>query len=594
MGQMSAEIGGAGTERLALTSRPPSIVGRRRERDLARALATEHRSVTRFLYFWGPPGIGKSALLRQLASELARCASPVVVVDDADDLDPEGSAERLRDDAGALVLGAGRREPPCQWLHAPPFGAELHAEPLGALTPSDATELLASRGLAADVIGSVLAHAHGHPLFLAVAADPASRAAALTDWASGIPPWLACRFLELVLDEVTSRERRSALEVCAIAGRLDQRVLASALRRPDGFELFEWLRRSSLTETTPLGLSVCEPFRSALLAELRWRDPDGAATVERRVRRHYEARLRPSRVRDPERLVRAYAHVTTGNPVRPATVRRGKSTELRNGPPIADLDADADVLLVEDEHGDVRAGAAANRATGPGDEIVLRCWGTASYPPARAALLTELVIRILSEPTTRSSLLVIHDDHEWASRLASIAGSHPASPACGLGDAVRVEVGSSAPPLALLLSTVDPPDAGSRRSIALGGGGAPLDRARFAAAVRDALRGLHNRAALETSPLLLTSLVPPFVTGLDRVAELQRRITRVAEDVGRSRRGDKPYRALRRTYLEPSGTQEQAADALGLPFGTYRRHLRSGIELVTSGLWAATRSGGAT
>jgi hypothetical protein len=32
-------------------------------------------------------------------------------------------------------------------------------------------------------------------------------------------------------------------------------------------------------------------------------------------------------------------------------------------------------------------------------------------------------------------------------------------------------------------------------------------------------------------------------------------------------------------------TQEAAAERLGLPFSTYRRHLGSGIERITAWLW---------
>jgi hypothetical protein len=45
------------------------------------------------------------------------------------------------------------------------------------------------------------------------------------------------------------------------------------------------------------------------------------------------------------------------------------------------------------------------------------------------------------------------------------------------------------------------------------------------------------------------------------------------------------HRALARTYVRPAQTQELAADALGLPFSTYRRHLTRGVERVVDRLW---------
>ena len=50
-------------------------------------------------------------------------------------------------------------------------------------------------------------------------------------------------------------------------------------------------------------------------------------------------------------------------------------------------------------------------------------------------------------------------------------------------------------------------------------------------------------------------------------------------------RDERLYRAIHATYLAPVGTQERAAERLGLPFSTYRYHLTTGIERVTAWLW---------
>ena len=38
-------------------------------------------------------------------------------------------------------------------------------------------------------------------------------------------------------------------------------------------------------------------------------------------------------------------------------------------------------------------------------------------------------------------------------------------------------------------------------------------------------------------------------------------------------------------FINPAATQEQAADLLGLPFSTYRAHLRAGTKRVADQLW---------
>ncbi len=50
-------------------------------------------------------------------------------------------------------------------------------------------------------------------------------------------------------------------------------------------------------------------------------------------------------------------------------------------------------------------------------------------------------------------------------------------------------------------------------------------------------------------------------------------------------RDDKLLRAVERTYLRPAPSQEAAAELLGLPFSTYRRHLTGGVGRVVAWLW---------
>jgi hypothetical protein len=40
-----------------------------------------------------------------------------------------------------------------------------------------------------------------------------------------------------------------------------------------------------------------------------------------------------------------------------------------------------------------------------------------------------------------------------------------------------------------------------------------------------------------------------------------------------------------RTFLRPAPTQERAAELLGLPFSTYRRHRNRGVERIVAWLW---------
>jgi hypothetical protein len=50
-------------------------------------------------------------------------------------------------------------------------------------------------------------------------------------------------------------------------------------------------------------------------------------------------------------------------------------------------------------------------------------------------------------------------------------------------------------------------------------------------------------------------------------------------------------RTVYHTYIQPAPTQEQAAELLDLPFGTYRRYLKAGVARICELLWTWEISG---
>jgi hypothetical protein len=116
-----------------------------------------------------------------------------------------------------------------------------------------------------------------------------------------------------------------------------------------------------------------------------------------------------------------------------------------------------------------------------------------------------------------------------------------------------------------------------------------LSEADFAEAVRDALRDFHNAVVLRQNPLLRSNLIErQRVSERDiaaQLAALRNLVQTTAGQLQQTPRNNKLYRALYHTYLQPAATQEQAAELLDLPFSTYRRHLRAGIDYVIETLW---------
>lgn len=111
----------------------------------------------------------------------------------------------------------------------------------------------------------------------------------------------------------------------------------------------------------------------------------------------------------------------------------------------------------------------------------------------------------------------------------------------------------------------------------------------FAQAILDALRDFARPRKLVENPLLRSRLVTEHAgkeaDESERVEALRDLVRTAAEALEGNPREAPYYRALRLTYLQPAATQALAAERLDLPFSTYRRHLKRGVERVTEALW---------
>jgi hypothetical protein len=116
-----------------------------------------------------------------------------------------------------------------------------------------------------------------------------------------------------------------------------------------------------------------------------------------------------------------------------------------------------------------------------------------------------------------------------------------------------------------------------------------LSEAEFASAVHDALYNLSRPDLLRSNPLLCSRLVVERVGRAagerERIGALQELVHQAAEMLQATPRRMKGYRALYHTYFQPAPTQERAAELLDLPYSTFRRHLKAGVEQITAILW---------
>jgi hypothetical protein len=99
----------------------------------------------------------------------------------------------------------------------------------------------------------------------------------------------------------------------------------------------------------------------------------------------------------------------------------------------------------------------------------------------------------------------------------------------------------------------------------------------FEAAVRQALRDLHRPALLAGNPLARSSIAAD--------ATVRELLCDAIERLAVDPRDAKLHRVLDRTYLRPAASQEKAAEVLGLPLSTYKRHHKRAVERIVADLW---------
>jgi adenylate cyclase len=110
-----------------------------------------------------------------------------------------------------------------------------------------------------------------------------------------------------------------------------------------------------------------------------------------------------------------------------------------------------------------------------------------------------------------------------------------------------------------------------------------LTRSDFEGAVRDALRHYPRTDLLAGNHLLAAQLL--MRRGAATPQALKALLAETAETLFANERDQKLYRVLALTYFNPAPKQEAAADRLGLPFSTYRRHLTAGVDRLVEWLW---------
>ena len=546
-----------------------------------------------------------------------------------------------------LFVFAGRDPPALAWRHDLGWQELTAGIELDNLPEADALAYLARRQVPETQHAAALRFTRGYPLALSLLAEIFVQQPA-TSFSGQAPRDVVGVLLERFVREVPSERARAALAACAIVRTLTEPLLAALLEVEDTMAEFDWLRGLSFIYAGPRGIFPHDLAREALEADLKWRDAEAFGGFHRRAHEYYVLRMRSRRTTTTTTTISSTCTRTRasapclpgtrctgcGRPRRglpigytcrrwwpgmrvrswrrwPATGTRASRRALRSsGARTARRKASCSTSFCAPPR---RRPTPPTRPRPPPGAISRprRPWRAMKWPPA--ALLdgaddtyqamspaqgVAFVIaarHVITTPHLVRTSFVFADPPAWEAVMAHFdltrlpAGDFTVS---GHTYGVFTHDWRARSPGAWLAAMADrevteelaaPLDAPPGAAVV-------LDQAAFAAAVRDALRDLGDRTALAANPLLHTPLidrrVAPTAGDTERAAALRALVLEVLAPLASNAREAPLYQALYYTYVVPVGSQDRTARRLGVPFSTFRRHLKTGTDRLTAALWA--------
>jgi hypothetical protein len=536
------------------------------------------------------------------------------------------------------VIVAGRTAPDPAWTTDPLWREGARVIALRNLEEADCARYLHARGLPQDQHGGITRLSHGHPLALVLLADIVAARGEL-------PPALGTDVVRQLSERFTAQAptelHRRTLEVCAHARVTTEPLLADTVDAGRARELFDWLASLGFVESGPAGLFPHDLVRDAIDDELHWRHRDRHREIHHAVRRHLIARV----AQDPQQAFdimflhrhspamqsfvdfRALGSIVF-EPATPAdlpALRRLMHDELAPAQhaqlerwfahpstvtwavrpvrgELAGATTTTDIArLTQAERASEPVFAAVWEALQrvapprPGDRQLVSRWNIAQGGQRRVSAVMNAIQmsqfhQWLATPRLGAFVICVEEPAHWQPMMTHIGFERLAG--CDM-DIDGLPMGCyahdwRAAPMAAWLGAMAERELGGLGAgdpMAAGMQPEPLAPSDFEHAVRDALRLYHDRAALATSPLVECPAVRAATRDGEEAADVLKRLLLEAARALHDRPRDaKFWRALELTYFRPAGSQELAAERLGVPFGTFRYQLAMGIERVAQAL----------
>ena len=546
--------------------------------------------------------------------------------------------------ASVLIAVAGRRPPGPGWRIDPAWSDLLRVVALRNLSPDDSRRLLEARGVDWRAQPRLLAETHGHPLALALVADVVRQDPSAASIDLRAHPDVVTTLLTRFVHDAPDDDHRRALHIAAHVRATNEEVLRHGLGRDDARETFEWLGRQSFAVPHPEGLYLHDLAAQAIDADHRRRDPGGYGNMHARLREPIIERLRTNVGAEQYRAAMDLSWLHRFSSVMGSVIDWDGARSLA---PAGSTDADIPNVVEATRRfqGDAAAeliGEWIRRQ--PRDFAIV--WASPTHAlgyvaslvvtgreaddplvradPRMAVLIDAARARRPLRPDDRLELCLwlsyeTHVDPSAMASQLSIANVRSWFGTPGLdwgGMAIPARLDTWGPMMAYLdhhpigevavgetsyamflhdWRTVTPTaflDMMGSREITSEASDAALAPPRevlamsheaFVAAAKQALRELSIDDALVANPLsrCRVALEAPGTEGIG----VRRAVQWAAHALTRSGKDEVLHAALKLTYLDPVRTQEEAAELLGLPFSTFRRHLTQAVERVIAWLW---------
>jgi hypothetical protein len=341
------------------TERHQKFVGRIGERDLFGSAIAAAELPFNVLYVFGPGGVGKTTLLGEFM-HLCDQAGTAAIYIDARNLEPSPDAfmsavwsalGHATQDApfqalasqserrvllidtyetlaslnrwmsevflpqlpeNMLLVLASRNPPEADWRFDAGWQRLICQLSLQNLSREESQAYLTKQGVPSEQHQTILDFTHGHPLALSLVADVFLQRRGVRFRPAETPDVIEALLGQFV-QHVPSPAHRTALESCALVRHMTETLLSHMTTMPEVHELFEWLRGLTIIESGPFGLFSHDVAREALIADLRWRNPDWYAELHHRARNYYAARLKQTHGQEQQRVLFDYVFLHRDN-----------------------------------------------------------------------------------------------------------------------------------------------------------------------------------------------------------------------------------------------------------------------------------------